>query len=114
MSLFWNGDAVIKEMTQAECGAIDETTSLCVRRAKANLWEGHGVVTAALQGSIRMEPAKKIRLHVVGTWGSFTIEYAMAVEVGWGSFPGYNYLRQAADIEYPQLAGRIRAWREAS
>ena len=114
MSLFWNGDAVIKELTRATRLGIDETMGKCVVMAKSQLYPGHGFKFGFLQGSLRMEPSSLRGMHVVGTWGSFTIAYAMAMETGTGSFPGYNYLRNAADFEYPKLAARIRAHREAA
>jgi len=113
MSLIWNGDAVIKEMTRATRLGIDETMSECVINAKENYYQGHGLITSVLQGSIRMEPSALRGLHVVGTWGSFTVNYALYVEQGNGRMLGQGQLRGAADFEYPKLAARIRAHREA-
>ena len=114
MSLIWNGDAVIKEMTLATRKGIDETMGKCVVMAKNQLYPGHGWEHGWLHGSLKMEPSAMRGTHVVGTWGSFDIDYALYIEQGNGRFSGYNYLRSSADFEYPKLAGRIRAHREAA
>ena len=113
MSLHWNGDAVTKELTHATRLGIDETMSKCVVDAKSNYYQGHGLITSVLQGSIKMEPSALRDGHVVGTWGSFTVDYALYVEQGTGRTPGQGQLQGAADREYPRLAARIRAHREA-
>lgn len=138
--LFWNGEAIEAAAIKASRFGIDETMAKCIQDAKPNT----PVVTGALQGSIRLEPARIQRARVIGRWGSFDINYALAVEAGHDggieevkahrrrSFTrrdgvvvrahsvrahtrrvkprrGRNMLRNAADKEYPRLAGRIRA-----
>lgn len=128
----WRGDNVRRRVVQATREAFDETMALCVVTAKSNT----PVKTAALQGSIRLNPAQLVRGNVVeGVWGSFEINYALAVEVGTrgGSVqvsahtragksgthnvrahwrltqprPGRNMLRGAADEHYPDVRARI-------
>ena len=88
-------------------------------------------ITAALQGSLRLDPAKIERSGVSGLWGSFDINYALAVETGIRELAGSqplggereagpnlrrrgvrrgntNSMRNAADRFYPELAQRIR------
>ena len=107
MSLEWKGDEVTRKLLDAATFAIDQTTALAVVKAKGDLYPGHGLVTGLLQGSIQMRPAVVRGNVAVGTWGSFSVDYALAVEQGTGSRPGLGYLQGAADVEYPKLAGRI-------
>ena len=124
-TLDWRGDEVFDRMLDATKIAIDETTAECVKDAKENV----PVVTATLQGSLRIEPAMVKRGEVSGLWGSFDVNYALAVETGNRSLVGpsgsstrerggaggrgkntgnRNFLRNAADKHYPRLIGRIR------
>ena len=107
MSLTWNGDAVQRKAIGAAQFGIDQTMSIAVVRAKDDLFPGHGFITGLLQGSLQMRPAIVRGAVVVGTWGSFTVDYALPVEEGTGSRPGLGYMQGAADAEYPKLAGRI-------
>ena len=124
----WNGDQVKAALLRASRFGIDETTTECVKDAKVNVprW------TTALQGSIRIQPAEVDGNVVSGLWGSWDINYALAVETGNRGLIGpndlggeldpnrgdllrrvnsgnKNFLRNAADLEYPQLSGRIKA-----
>ena len=102
----------------------------CVTDAKPNT----PFITGALSRSIRFDPAKEEGNTVVGVWGSFDINYALAVEMGnarlvgpeplggeddsrfgvGGNFDtGFNhgknnFLRGAADSKYPELPNNIR------
>lgn len=108
MSLTWNGEAVLRKAISAAKYGIDQTTSLCVVEAKSNYYEGHGLITSTLQGSIQMRPAIALGVIVVGRWGSFTVLYAEYVEKGTGRMPGQGQMQNAADLQYRELAGRIR------
>ena len=124
--LDWKGPQVRRAIERASEWGIDKTTSECVRDAKENV----PVRTGALQGSIRMQPATRRGKYIEGTWGSFDVNYALAIELGNPSLiprdadnrreslpyssRGRNtgnrgFLRGAADKQYPKLAGRIRA-----
>ncbi len=107
MSLDWKGEEVTRKLLDAATFGIDQTMAKAVVLAKGDLYKGHGFVTGVLQGSIQMRPAIIRGQTAVGTWGSFSVDYALPVEVGDGSRPGLGYLQQAADAEYPKLAGRI-------
>ncbi len=131
MSLEWNGETVKRNTIRAAKWGIDATMAACVRKAKGRV----AVKTSTLQGSIQMRSAKMQGRAVVGLWGSFNVNYALAVEEGtrphvirpvnakalW--WPGLDhpvmsvnhpgtkarpYLIPAADSEYPKLAGRIK------
>ena len=108
MSLEWKGDAVLRKAIAAAAFGIDQTMALCVVDAKSNYYEGHGLITSTLQGSIQMRPAKVLRTRVVGRWGSFDVIYAEHVEKGTGRMPGQGQMQSAADREYGELAARIR------
>lgn len=107
MSLKWNGEAVQRKAIDAAQFGIDLTMSKAVVLAKQDLYPGHGFQFGVLQGSLQMRSAVVSGGVVIGTWGSFTVEYAAAVEIGTGSRPGLGYLQGAADREYPKLAARI-------
>ena len=108
MSLEWKGDALKQKVREASAYGIDQTMAKCIVHAKSNYYPGHGLVTAALQGSIRMKAAVIRVAHVIGQWGSFDINYAENIEKGSGRRPGQGQLQNAADDEYPLLGGRIR------
>lgn len=98
----WEGDQVLSNVGKATALAIDQTLADCVIDAKTN----HSFVnrSSVLEGSIRSTPAKVSGTKIVGEWGSFSVEYALYVEI----LEGYAFLRPQTDIHYPGLAGRIR------
>ena len=101
----WKGDKVfIDTMTAARFG-IDETLAASVNQAKSRV----PVRTATLQGSIRLEPAKRTHARIKGRWGSFDVLYALWVEIGTRFNRAQPYLRPSADSEYPKLVDRINA-----
>ena len=122
--LDWKGNDVLDKVVQATKWGIDKTTAACVVDAKENV----PVVTATLQGSLRIEPAEQRGVQVSGLWGSFDVNYALAIEMknpslavsggdntretlpytGRGKNTGNSgFLRGAADKEYPGLADRV-------
>ena len=77
--LSWHGERVHRHALRASREAIDDTMARSVVDAKANAPFQFGV----LQGSIRIvEPARRVRDRIVGTWGSADVNYALAQEVG--------------------------------
>ena len=120
----WKGDDVAKKVVEATAWGVDKTTSECVHDAKEHV----PFVTGTLEGSLRIEEAEQHGDRVTGRWGSFDVQYALAVEMGNPSLAvnsgddsrefvkgtprntGNNrFLRGAADKEYPKLADRIAA-----
>ena len=122
----WRGPQVRRAIQRASQLAIDKTTAECVNDAKQNV----PVVTATLQGSFRIEPAEIKGAFVSGRWGSFDVNYALAIEMGNPSLipaggdakrdtlpntgrsirtGNTGFLRGAADKEYHKLKERIRA-----
>jgi hypothetical protein len=114
MPLKWNGLRVRSRVIAASKLAIDEVTSAAVAHAKDNHpWQNQ---TGTLEGSLQMRPAtapRGTRATISGYWGSFTVGYAIFLELGTEHIPAMPYLRPAADATYPLLAGRIRAHFEA-
>lgn len=105
--LSWRGAEVLARAKAAVRIGIDETTSACVNHAKSNHpWRNE---TGTLEGSLQMRPAIDEGGRIVGRWGSFTVDYAIYLEVGTRFMPAFPYLRPAADAEYPHLAARIKA-----
>lgn len=102
--LRWRGDEVRRAVMAAARGGIDETMARAVVEAKRRV----PVLTGTLQGSLQMRPARERGGGVVGLWGSFSVQYAVYVEMGTGRMGARPYLRPAADQEYPGLAGRIQ------
>lgn len=73
-----------KRVAEACRDGIDATMGACVTEAKRNV----PVRTATLQGSIRFDPAEIKGSEVSGVWGSFDVNYALAVETGNRSLVG--------------------------
>ena len=121
----WYGGKVGRKVVKATRQAMEETMAACVVDAKQNV----PVVTAVLQGSLRMSdpPVEQNGESLRGQWGSFDVNYALAVELGDGSLAGPDsglpdapvsgrkntgnkgFLRGAADKEYPKLGKRAAA-----
>jgi hypothetical protein len=107
--LTWYGDALKKRLDEAQRLGIDITTHAAVTPAKQFV----RIKTRILQGSIQARPAAKEGGRWVGRWGSFDVNYALWQEIKTFSQAGHRpYLRPAAEIEYPKLAGRIKAFWE--
>lgn len=106
VKLTWHGDAIRKRLDDAQRLGIDTTTGAAVIPAKQFV----RVKTRILQGSIKSRQAVKEGGRWVGRWGSFKVNYALFQEIGTAHMSAQPYLRPAAAIEYPRLAGRIRAF----
>lgn len=84
---------------------------LCVRRAtfdvearaKAQLYEGHGVVTGNLKNRIESDfPGQGQGVVISGA------EYSLWVNSGHRSFPGYHFMEQAAVGAWPGFLADLR------
>ena len=120
----WNGDKVAELVRQATERGMQSVVADCIKDAKENV----PVQTGNLQRSIRADPPDTNRDGVSITWGSFDVNYALAVETGNRSLigpqegadplpvtksPGKNhgnthFLRGATDKFYPELGDRIK------
>ena len=74
----WRGDEVLERVIKACRFAIDKTHSEAEDLSKTKV----PVVTATLQGSLRLEPAEHRGNAVVGRFGSFDVNYALGIETG--------------------------------
>ena len=101
----WHGDKLLKRLAEAQRLGIDTTTAAAVAPAKRFV----RVKTRILQGSIQTRQAVREGGRWVGRWGSFDVNYALWQEIGTARMSAQPYLRPAAEIEYPKLAGRIEA-----
>lgn len=102
----WNGRQIADSLAAAQVAALEETAQACVRQVagmrsgRAAAVESEGAQTNGRGASVR--------------WGLFPEPggdpfWELFVEVGGPGHPGDNAKRRAADVEYPQLAERIRA-----
>ena len=98
----WEGDKVFSNVGKATALSIDQILGKCVIGAKTE----HAFVnrTSNLEGSIRSKPAETVGTRMLVQWGSFSIEYALYVEV----LEGFSFLRPQTDEHYPNLAEQIR------
>ena len=96
--------SVIGKVGDATVDGVDDTLAECVRVVKPLT----PVETSILQGSMRLEPAKRQGSRVHGQWGSFDVNYALWVEIGSHGRPGVHMLERTADQVYPSLAGNIK------
>jgi hypothetical protein len=101
MKIDWKGKETHDRVVRAVQQAVDDTTADAVARSRGIA----PVKTGALRSSLRAAPARIDRNYVIGTWGSFSIHYAIYVELGRYARP---YLRPAADATYSRLKDRIR------
>ena len=134
--LVWRGQQVVKDVTDNVAEAWTEFGLTVERNSKAQLVKGHGVISGTLRRSIHMaqpgynwtgdnvlpdpgspergrrrikplEDGDHLRLQV----GSGMI-YALAVELGHGTFAGYRYLRNGlaqARRDLPQILQKFVA-----
>lgn len=103
--IHWRGAAVRAAVEAAAIAAINETMGECVTMAKVLVRKK----TTNLQGSLRLEPASRRGTSIVGTWGSFDVNYALWQEIGTSRMSAQPYLRPSGDTHYPKLSGRIKA-----
>lgn len=103
-SLDWQGNKIKQIVFEACRLGIDETTAAAVTPAKERV----RVRTRLLQGSIQSRPAKRDGNRIVGSFGSYDVNYALWQEIGTSKMSGQPYLRPAADQEFPKLSERIK------
>jgi HK97 gp10 family phage protein len=108
VKLTWYGDKIKKRIEEAQRLGIDETTLACQDPAMSRV----RVRTGNLRRSIPRghQAARREGGRWVGRWGSADVSYALWQEIGTARMSAQPYLRPAAQIQYPRLAGRIRAF----
>lgn len=124
MALNWKGDELKRKTERAVRLAIDATMAAAIQHARRNHGAGaHGAGRFVSQkgdlerGTKIVQHAKKKGGSIVGRWGVVGVPQARRIELGFQgkdslgrvfAQPPFPYLRPAAEIEYPKLAGRIR------
>ena len=125
MALEWKGDELKRKTERAVRIAIDATMAAAIQHARSRHGAGaHGAqrfvsqtASSLERGTKIVQKAKKEGRSIVGRWGVQGVVYARRIELGFQgpdslgrvfSQPPFPYLRPAAEIEYPKLAGRIR------
>lgn len=106
--LDWRGDKIKEIVAEASRLGVDETTAAAVTPAKEKV----RVRTRLLQGSIQFRPAERRGNRIVGSFGSYDVNYALWQEIGTSRMSAQPYLRPAADQEFPKLSERIKRYYE--
>lgn len=106
----WYGDRVKKHVLKAAVGALNETADAAASRGRDVLrGQGGPYYTGELEADIgRIDDAEAGKHRAWVHWGAPDSDHALWQEVGARGEPGKHFLRQAADEEYPRLAGRIK------
>ena len=116
MSVRWNGGEILSNVAKATAAAIDETTSLSAEAARAQalelslhevadwIWFG---LTPRFEEGVDFRPAE-------ATGGGMVISGAFGTTVARGGYGAFlervhPFLRPIADVQFPQLAERIRS-----
>lgn len=101
--LIWHADAIVARIREAQIAAIDETTAACVPLGREYVNKD----TRVLEGKIDSIPATEAGDGASGAYGvPDDPGYALPQEY-LPSPQGNSYIRRAAAIEFPKLAGRI-------
>ena len=101
----WKG-ALVREQVER---AIEKGMNINLARAVQVVKPRTPVLTGILQGSMRMEPAKKIQPGVIaGYFGSWDVNYAIFVEKGTVRMSGRHMLTRTAAEVFPKLSTDIK------
>lgn len=103
VKLLWRGNQIKEATAQAVVDAMDTTLLAAVEHAQRNAPRR----TGQLANSLTMEGTKRSGSGYEGSFGSYTVNYAVYVELGTRFMGAQPYLRPAADAEFPKLPGRI-------
>lgn len=103
-ALRWYGPQVEARVVAAAVTGVNVTLAACLALGIA----AAPVDTGNLRASGFMRPAIPTPFGVAGSWG-FSAAYAAYVELGTVRMEGRNFMRNAATVQYPLLAGRIQA-----
>ncbi len=102
MSLTWRGKELAASFPFAVRYGMDYVMSLCVAGAKVDVPRK----TTILQGSIQMRPTTQSDKMFIGQWGSWSVKYALPVELGTGPFIIRNGFGRGILIKHPGLRAR--------
>ena len=109
VKLTWNGPALQKQVLEAARKGLNATLSDCVLQAQQPGYVPVAKVAGGtLRSSLRFEAAKVNGTKIEGSFGSYTINYALWQEIGTRFFVGKFYLRRSADLHAKTLPDRIK------
>jgi hypothetical protein len=125
VSVEWKGEEVQRKLIENTRRAMDGLMAACVTGAKSE--HAFKNRTGILEGSIQVaEFAHEEGSQIIGRWGSKSVNYAHAIEVGYEPYTikngfgrgilirhpgskGMPFLVPQAEKHYPTLTARIRA-----
>lgn len=103
MRLEWYGQQILDQIRAQAAQAIDSTLADAAARA-ASLAP---VDTGALKSDITYKPATKQGGVIVGSFGAYTVDYAIYQEMGTYRMAARPFIRPAADATFPTLLSRL-------
>lgn len=105
IDLKWNGKLARNQVERAIEQGMNVNLARCVQVVKTKT----PVRTGILQGSMRMEPARKVEKNIIaGHFGSWDVNYAIFVEKGTVRMSGRHMMSETADEVFPQLGDDIK------
>lgn len=103
--LNWRGKRIQQQMRAASIAAVNEVMADCVSTVKNGGHPGWQNRTGTAERSVQIQDfAAAQGAMVLGRWGSRGVVYMKWLEILRGAA-----LRTSADMNYPNLPGRIRA-----
>ena len=106
VKLTWNGDQVQRDTLEAARKGVNATLSDCVLQAQQPGYVR--VKKGTLKNSLRFEAAKQSGNTLAGSFGSYTINYALWQNNGTRFMAGTHYRERSVDIHFKQLPNRIK------
>jgi len=103
----WKGDALKRQLHDAEVGALTDTAAAAAERARSS-HPGWRNETGATEASIEASAARRESSGAVATFGS-KLRHFLYLEIGYRGRPGDHTLRRAADVEGGHIGQRIAA-----
>lgn len=103
MRLEWYGEQILGQIRSQVQSGIDSVLADAAAMAKSLA----PVDTGALRNDITFKPAVISGGGLVGSFGAYSIVYAIYQELGTWKMAARPYLRPAADAVFPSLLSRI-------
>lgn len=112
LHLNWNGPAVSATVKKETRAAMDETLLAAVTAARSFVAIDTGALYADITVTSRpgqgRDQGGRYSSGMQGSFGAPNIPYAIWQEIGTAKMPAHPYLRPAAELEFPRLAGRLQ------
>lgn len=103
MSLEWYGDQLLRQFQDQMIQAVDSVLADCAAEAQTLV----AVDTGALKNDIQFKGAKRSGGSIAGSFGAYSVKYAIYQELGTYKMPAHPYLRPVADRLFPTLLQRV-------